>query len=364
MSRLRCLVIKEFQQLRQDRKMIPMVLAFPIIQLIVFGFAANLDVKDVRTLIVDQDRSAASRGLVEKLTVSGYFEIAGSEDSLSRVDRWLEDGRAQMALVIDRGYAEARTRGRTGLVELLADGSDANSAGIALAYATRIVAADQVVRGTAAPVRLVPRVWFNPELKSRWYYVPAILVMVMMMATMILPAMAVVREKEIGTLEQLIVTPIRPVELIIGKLLPFALIGFFDLLLVVGLAVAFFRVPLTGSFLTLVLLSLPFLLTLMGMGLFVSTLAQNQQQAMMGSIYLLMLPQIYLSGLIFPIEGMPRLMQQFSCLIPAKYYTNILRGVFLKGAGWADLWPDALVLTGMAACVLTLAALRFRKRLD
>ena len=221
-------------------------------------------------------------------------------------------------------------------------------------------------RSGLAPGRidLVPRVWYNPDLKSRWFFVPAILAMTLMLVTMILPSMAVVREKEIGTLEQIIVTPIRPWQLIMGKLVPFGIIGVINLLAVTSLVILLFGVPLRGHLMTLLLLTLPFLMTTLGLGLLVSTLVGNQQQAMMTSIFLVMVPMIYLSGLIFPIDNMPRPIQIVTYAIPLRYYNNVIRGVFLKGSGFSVLWPEMLILLAFGLSALVLASLRFRKRLD
>jgi ABC-2 type transport system permease protein len=216
----------------------------------------------------------------------------------------------------------------------------------------------------AGRVELVPRAWYNPDLRSRWFYIPAILAMVLMLTTMVMPSMAVVREKEIGTLEQLIVTPVRPWQLIVGKLFPFAVIGLATTLLVTALSVLGFGVPLRGSLLLLVFLTALFLLSTLGLGLLASTLAGNQQQAMMASIFLLMMPMIYLSGLIFPIENMPRLIRIGTYGIPLRYYNTIIRGIFLKGVGLETLWPQAVVLLAYGLGILGLASMRFRKRLD
>jgi ABC-2 type transport system permease protein len=368
---------KELLQLRQDRKMIPMLLGAPIIQLLAFGFAANLDVNRVSLLVIDSDHTRASRELVDRFASSGYFQTAGAAQNPAEADHWLISGRAQVALVIGQGYGEALAAGRSGEVQVLADGSEANSAVVGLGYASAIIAqkSSELVRArvmelaagaalSAGQIDLLPRIWYNPDLRSRWFYVPAILAMVLMMTTMILPSMAVVREKEIGTLEQIIVTPIRSWQLIVGKLLPFALVGLLDLGLVVLVAVTLFGVPLRGSFLLLVLLSSLFILTTLGLGLLVSTLVRNQQQAMMASIYLLMVPMIYLSGLMFPIENMPRWIQYGTYGIPLRYYNIIIRGIFLRGAGMSVLWPEAVVLTLYGIGIVSLASLRFRKRLD
>src|SRR5205807_1679199 len=239
-------------------------------------------------------------------------------------------------------------------VQVLADGTDANSAVVGLGYASRIVAeagAELSVRRSprrpapaAAGVELVPRVWYNPDLKSRWFYVPAVLAMVLLLVVMILPSMAVVREKEIGTLEQIIVTPLAPWQLIVGKLAPFVAIGLVDLLLATGVARWLFGVPLRGSLTLLVLLTLLYLLNTLGLGLLVSTLVNTQQQAMMFSAFVIMVPMIYLSGLIFPIENMPHPIQIVTYAVPVRYYANIIRGIFLRGSGLAVLWPDALAL--------------------
>jgi ABC-2 type transport system permease protein len=382
------IIRKEFLQMRRDRKLIPAMILGPLVQLLVLGFAANTDVTDVPLVLVDQDRSSASRELLDRFTGSGYFHLAGAEDTVDAVDPWLIEGRAQVALVIARGYGEDLASGRTPRVQVIADGTDSNSAVVGLGYASRIVAEAgaeaqasrlqheaALAAAAAAPapaalparpgtIDLVPRVWYNPDLKSRWFYVPSILAMTLMLVTMILPSMAVVREKEIGTLEQLSVTPVRPWQIIVGKLLPFGIVGNVTLALVTLIVVFLFRVPLRGSFLLLLLLSELFLLSTLGLGLFASTLVRTQQQAMMTATFLLMVPMIYLSGLIFPIENMPPVIQAATYAIPLRYYCHIIRGVFLKGSGIAALWPDALALLGFGSGVLVLASMRFHKGLD
>lgn len=369
-------IVKEFLQLRRDRRMIPIILGAPIIQLIAFGYAANTDVTDIQTLLVDLDRTAESRELVDRFAGSGYFDFVGSEENVSRIDPWLVDGRAAIALVIGDGFGAAVASGRTPRLQLIADGSDSNSAIVGLGHAVGIIASKNgdLVRsyleriteraGAGAGIDLVPRVWYNPDLRSRWFYVPAVLAMVLMVMTMILSSMGVVREKELGTMEQLIVTPIRPWQLIVGKLFPFAAIGLLDLHLVTALTVWFFGVPLRGSFPLLVGLTLLFLLTTLGLGLLVSTVVRTQQQAMLASVFFLMIPMIYLSGLIFPIENMPRAIQHATYLIPLRYYARIIRAVFLRGAGLDTLWPDAVILALFGVAVIAIASFRFHKRLD
>ena len=377
------IIVKEFLQLRQDRRMIPIIFVAPVVQLVIFGFAVNTDVNRVPTVLVDQDRTPASRALVDRFTKSGYFELVGVEDTAKDVDPWLVSGHAQVALVVGSGYGEALASGGSPEVQIIADGSDSSPATVALGYGSGIVSAAnrealaERVREYAAKAAeegrtiaalgrddLVTRVWYNPDLKSRWFYVPAVLAMILIIMTTLLSAMGVVREKEIGTMEQIIVTPIRSWQLIVGKLFPFAVIGFIQIFLVTAVTVFGFGVPLRGSFLLLVGLSMLFILNTLGLGLLVSTLTRTQQQAMMMAAFTVMMPMIYLSGLIFPIENMPPVVQAITYAIPVRYYANIIRGVFLRGSGLSVLWPEALTLALMGTGLLAVSALRFRKRLD
>jgi ABC-2 type transport system permease protein len=371
-------IAKELLQIRRDRRMLPVIFVSPVVMIVVFGFAVNTDVTNVPLVLVDQDKSSASRDLVTRFVRSGYFDLVGLADRADDVDGWLVDSRAQLGLVIARGYGADLASGRTAAVQVIADGSDASSASIALGYASSLVqglgvelqterlraAAGGAGRSLSGQVVLEPRVFYNPDLKSRWFYVPAVLAMVLMVMTLILSAMGIVREKEVGTMEQLIVTPIRPWQLLVGKLAPFALIGVVQVFLITGVAVLGFRVPLVGSFLLLLGLTLLFLLVTLGLGLLISTVVKNQQQAMMAAAFLAMLPMVYLSGLIFPIENMPPAIQVVTYAVPLRYYAEIIRGVFLRGSGLEMLWPEALSLLVMGLAILTVAALRFRKRLD
>jgi ABC-2 type transport system permease protein len=370
-------IVKELLQIRRDRRMIPVIFVAPVVMITVFGFAVNTDVTHVPTVLVDQDKSSASRELVSRFVRSGYFEIVGSEESAAAVDRWLVTSRAQLGLVLAPGFGAALASGRTASLQVITDGSDASSASVALGYAgalaqafaaevqaSRLRAASAGLARRPGQVELLPRVLYNPDLKSRWFYVPAVLAMVLMVMTLLLSAMGVVREKEVGTMEQLIVTPIRPWQLLVGKLAPFALIGIVQVFLITAVVVFGFGVPLRGSFLLLLGLTLLFLLVTLGLGLFVSTIVQNQQQAMMGAAFMGMIPMVYLSGLIFPIENMPPAIQLITYAIPLRYYAEIIRGVFLRGSGLGVLWPQALTLAGMGVAIMTIASLRFRKRLD
>jgi ABC-2 type transport system permease protein len=369
-------IVKEFLQIRRDKRMIPVIFVAPVIQILLFGFAVNTDVNDVPTVLVDLDRSAASRDLVSRFVRSGYFDLVGTAERAADVDRWLATGRAQLGLVIGQGFGNDLATGRPARLQAIIDGSDAASANVALGYAgalargygaelleTRL----HTLGGRAATpgqVSLKPRVFYNPDLKSRWFYVPAVLALVLTVGTLVLSAMGIVREKEIGTMEQLIVTPIRPWQLLVGKLAPFAIIGVIQTCLVTAAAVFAFRVPLRGSFFLLLGLTLLFLLNNLGLGLLISTLVENQQQAMMGAALGATVPMIMLSGLIFPIENMPPAIQLVTRAIPLRYYAEIIRGVFLRGSGIDALWPQAVTLLGMGLAILTLAAARFQKRLD
>jgi len=377
-------IVKEFLQLRQDRTSLPLIFVAPVVQLVVFGFAVNTDVNRVPLLLVDQDRSAASRELASSFSAGEQFELVGAAYDAREIDRWLVDGRAQVALVIGTGFGSAMASGRSPRVQLIADGSDASATTVALGYAAGVVGeataerlrerlallldetAERTGRRPRPPgqVEMRTRVWYNPDLRSQLYYVPAVLAMILMTMTMLLSAMSVVREKEIGTMEQISVTPIQPWQLLVGKLFPSAVIGLVQMLLVTALAVWGFGVPLRGSFLLLLVLTQLFLFNTLGLGLLVSTLVRTQQQAMMLTTFALMVPMIYLSGLIFPIENMPALIQAVTYAVPARYYAVILRGIFLKGSGWPELWSQGLVLAGMGLALLAISVLRFRKSLD
>jgi ABC-2 type transport system permease protein len=368
MSRIGHIVRKEFQQLRRDRRMLRIVFLAPVIQLVIMGYAADLDVRKIPMVICDQDLSRASRELVGSFLHSGYFTDAARVGSPGQIDRYLMRGQASAALVVPRGFGDELAEGNTAALQLIADGSESNVAIAALNYATVITArrTEGAVRErlqraglSVRPAQLdvEPRVWYNPELKSRNFMVPGIL-------TLLLTSLAIVKEKETGTLEQLIVTPVRPFELVLGKLLPFAAVGFIDIVLVLLVALLLFGIRVHGSLLLLFGLSGVFLLTSLGLGLLVSTVSRSQQQAMMTAVFFVMLPMVMLSGFVFPIENMPLPIRLLTYLMPLRYYFVIIRGLFLKGSGLAELWDQALILAGFGAAILGLSALRFRKRLE
>jgi ABC-2 type transport system permease protein len=372
MHRVLHLVRKELIELRQDPRLFGIVVMAPIIQLTVLGYAATTDVKDVPILVVDADRSPESRRLVSRFEASSNFVIAGTASSTAAIDDALERGEAWMALSIPPGYGARVAAGRTATLQVVADGTDANSTTVALGYAQSLVAgyaADLVAatRGhaaVAAPLTADVRVWFNPRLESRDFMIPGIVALLLLVVTTNLSAMAIVREKEIGTLEQLNVTPLARWELIVGKLLPYALIGMLDVVLVTVVAVYWFEVPMRGSLALLFAMSLVYLLCTLGLGLFVSTVSDTQQQAMMTTTFFFLTPMIYLSGFIFPIENMPAWIQPFTYLIPLRYFLVILRGLFLKGVGLETFWPQALAMLAWGIGMLALATLRSSKRLS
>jgi ABC-2 type transport system permease protein len=369
MNRLVHIIRKEFLELRQDPRLFGIVIIAPIIQLTLLGYAATTDVRNVPLVVVDQDTSSESRELVSRFDASPSFDVIDGLPSIDGVDEYLNTGKAWMALDIPAGYGERIRAGQPTTVQVVADGTDANSTNVALGYAGTLVAS--YARELASPLGQPPaplvsadvRVWFNPQLESKDFMIPGILALLLLVVTTNLSSMSIVREKELGTLEQLNVTPIARWELIVGKLLPYALIGIIDVLLVVLVALLWFEVPLRGSFLLLFAMSVVYLMTTLGLGLFVSTISATQQQAMMTASFFFLIPMVFLSGFVFPIENMPAVIQPFTYLIPLRYFLVILRGIFLKGVGLEILWPDAVALLGWGIAILVLATLRSSKRL-
>jgi ABC-2 type transport system permease protein len=370
MQRLRFLVWKEFLELRLNPRLFGVVVVAPIIQLTLLGYAATTDIKDVPLVVADGDRSARSRELVSRFEGSTNFNLVATVTTVAEIEPYLERGIAWLALSVPAGYGAALEQHAPATIQVVADGSDANSTTVALGHATsliagyaqELVAASQPASAAAPPIEARIRVWYNPRLESRFFMIPGVLALVLLVVTANLAAMAVVREKELGTLEQLNVTPLRRSELIVGKLLPYGLIAMVDVLLVVAVAVGWFQIPLRGSLLLLLSMSLVYVLSTLALGLFISTISDTQQQAMMTSTFFFLTPMIYLSGFIFPIENMPAIIQKATYLIPLRYYLVIVRGIFLKGIGLDLLWPQAVALAAWGTGMLALAVLRSRKR--
>jgi ABC-2 type transport system permease protein len=378
MQRLRFLVWKEFLELRKDPKLFGIVVVGPIVQLTMLGYAATTDVRDVPVVVADGDRSAASREVVARFDGSRNFDVIRVVSTANDVEPYLERGDASLALSIPAGYGAAIGGGAPVTLQVIADGSDSNSTTVALGYATSLLGSyaqdllearavvvhpDSDAQPRAGGIEPRIRVWFNPELESRHFMIPGVLALVLLVVTANLASMAIVREKELGTLEQLNVTPLRRWELIVGKLLPYGVIAMIDVCLVVAVAVFWFEIPLRGSFLLLAAMSLLYVLCTLALGLFISTISSTQQQAMMTATFFFLTPMIYLSGFIFPIENMPPIMQAFTYLIPLRYFLIIVRGIFLKGVGMAVLWPQVAALLVWGLAILTLATLRSTKRL-
>jgi ABC-2 type transport system permease protein len=356
------MVIKEFRQVFRDPRMARVILVAPVIQLLVFGYAVSTDIANTGTFLVDHDRSGESRALVDTLTASGYFRIVARSDRPEDLVRALERGDAVVGLTIPVNFARDLRSERGARVQILLDGTNSNTASIAQGYAERIVAdfARRQSPGFSLPVELRDRPWFNPNLESRDYNVPAVMGTIMMMMSLLLTSLAVVRERELGTLEQLMVSPLTPTELILGKTLPVVFVALVQLTLVTAVTLLWFEVPLRGSFVVLAVASLTFILSGLGIGLLISTLSQTQQEAFM-SMFFFFLPAIMLSGFMFPIANMPVALQYLTLLDPIRHYLVIVRGVFLRGAGWSVLFPEILTLLLMGLTLLWFATTRFRK---
>ena len=383
-QRLRRMIRKEFRQTVRDARMRAMLFMPPLIQLLIFGFAVNLDVESARIAWMDQDHTPQSRELLSEFQGSGRFAIVATPTSESEMQRLLDRGTIDGVIRVLPGFAHDIERGRTTNVQVLLDGTNSNTASIVSAYAGQAIqryasaamtdrqrakmvagtmSAGEALHPAVPRVETRTRVWFNPDLRSRNYFVPGVVVNIIMLVTLSLTAMAIVREKEIGTMEQLMVTPIRPFELILGKTLPFVVIGFWDMVLVVVAALLIFRVPFAGNFGLLCLAAFFYILATLGAGLFISTVSRTQQQANMAT-FLFFQPFMMLSGFTFPIRNMPTAVQWFTYLNPMRYFMEIVRGIFLKGSGIDTLWPNMVALAVLGVIVLWLSVQRFHKHLE
>jgi ABC-2 type transport system permease protein len=377
LNRVKVLLKKELTQIRRDKSLFGILIVAPLVQLLILGNAATTDVRDISMSVRDNDHTYQSREYVRAMGASGYFQITMLKGPEKSDGDLLVSGAAGLVLVIPPGFGKQLVRNAPATVQVLVDGADSNFAVQGLNYfqkanrlyserLVRVVEADLARRrGIALPsIVAESRAWYNPDLTSTYYMVPALMGVLLLVTTMIVTSMALVKEREEGTMEQVIVTPLRPSELIAGKLLPFVVIGFIEVTLAVAVILFVFQVPLRGNILALYAYSGLFLLTTLGLGLFISTLVKTQQQAMLIAGFFVMLPFVLLSGFIFPVENMPKPIQYIAAFIPLKYYLTIIRGIFLKGTWWPDLWPQALALFAWGAGILGLAVLKFRKRLD
>ena len=371
-ERILTILRKEFRSIFRDPRMRMVIIGFPVFQTLIFGYAVSLDVRHVQLAVVDHDNTPASRTLVARFTGSDFFDAAAFTLDDDEARQLIDSAKASAILQINAGYEENLRGGRTTPVQLIVDGSDSNTARYVVNYAAQIAATannayvlDQAMRraGRTIPVGSVdlqPRAWFNADLESRNFYVPGIIAQLVMLVGLMLTSMAIVREKEAGTIEQIMVTPIRPVEFILGKCAPFAVIGFINTAMVTAVALYWFDIPFRGSFPLLVLGVALFLISTLGIGLFISTVCQTQQQAMMTTFFVFF-PAMLFSGFIFPIANMPTVIQWLSLLDPLRYMLVIIRGVFLKGVGFDVLWTQFAALLAIGISVLMFAVARFHK---
>jgi ABC-2 type transport system permease protein len=374
-ERLYVMLMKEFLELRRDRWAMFRLIVPLLIQVVVFGYAATFTVNHVATAVLDLDHSQASRSLVSHFVATGRFDIVDIADTQRQITRDIDTGQAVVAIVIHAGFAQNLNNGRTAPLQVSVDGTNSNTALIALGYVSRIVAqfqADTMAdawpaqAGAAAPsiaASLRERPWFNEGLEDRWFFIPGVIGTLTLIQVVSLTAFAVVREREVGTLEQIMVSPIRPFEFILGKTVPFFLIGLGDVVLVTCVGVLWFHIPFVGSPMVMLLGAALYLLAALGLGLLLSTLARTQQQAFALNFFLVN-PLFTLSGFAFPIAAMPQALQWFTLINPLRYFLVVIRAVFLKGVGIDVLWPDLAAMALLGVGMLTLSVLRFRKSLD
>jgi ABC-2 type transport system permease protein len=372
MRQILYLIQKEFRQVFRDKAMIFIIFFAPLVQMIVLGFAITIDVKNVKMIIADYDNTPVSREIGRRFENNPYFSVKGRIKGQSPIRKQIDEWKAQIAIVIPQDFSRDLERQLRPEVQIIADGLDGNTAGIALGYAQGILvdfATEMVALGHASPVSLrrssfvepQTRMWYNLDLESKNYMVPGLIAVLLTLVTMFLTSMGLVREKEIGTLEQLMVTPIKTWQLILGKVLPFLILGYFALALMLLVAFVVFQLTVVGSLVLLFILSALYLLSTLGLGIFISTLAQTQQQAMFIS-WFFMIFMIFMSGFFFPIENMPSLVQKITYLDPMRYFIIILREIFLKGTSAQFLMNEILSLVGFGVAILALSSLKFQKR--
>jgi len=369
LSRTLVVARKELLQLRRDRLTLAMMVALPLVQLLLFGYAINTDVRHIPTLVYDADQSAASRDLARSLEATGFYDLVGAARDHEDIARAFAAGQARAALVVPARYAADLRRGRATTLQLVVDGSDPQVVASATNTAASLVAArggelvaSRAPAVTREPIRLEPQVWYNPELRTAVYVVPGLVGVILTMTMVMLTAMAIARERERGTLEQLIVSPVSSLELMLGKIVPYITIGYVQMTLVLLLGKLVFDVPIVGSLPLLYGLALLFISANLAIGLFFSTLAQTQQQAMQMSFFFL-LPNMLLSGFMFPFEGMPEPARWLGQALPLTHFLRVVRGIALKGAFFGDVWAELVWLALILIALVVLASLRFSKKL-
>jgi len=373
-ERIQTILHKEFKQVFRDPRMRTMIFIGPVLQVLLFGYAATTDVKNIPTAIYDLDNSVQSREVIRAFSFSKYFSIKNYVYSDLQERELIDRSRVNMILRFNHGFGRDLEGNKGAQIQLIVDGTDSNTAAIALSYASKIIQkySNSVLQNRASillkqpvsypSVDLRDRAWFNENLESRNYFIPGVIAMLVTVTSLLLTALAIVREKEIGTMEQLLVSPIKPIEFILGKLAPFAVLSFIDLIFIAVVGVLWFKIPIRGSMLLLFGSTCIYLLTTLGAGLFISTISSTQQEAAM-SVFLFLPVMNLLSGFAFPITSMPKAAQYFTYIIPLRYYLEIVRGIFLKGVGLNVLWPQISALLVIGIIVVSLSSLRFHKRL-
>lgn len=372
--RIKCIIIKEFIQTLRDPKMWMVLFVTPLFQLLLFGFAATMDVDRVLTAVYDLDNSYDSRELIRRFEYSKYFNIIKKIAYDGQEQNFLNYGTVSTVIRIDHGFSKSIKRGGSATYQVLIDGTDSNTASIVLGYINTInqefssdlenkygryhFSCDPKIK----QVDLCKRVWFNTNLRSKYFFVPGVVALIVMITSLLLTAMAVVREKEIGTIEQLVVSPIRSIELILGKLITFGIIGVVDVLIVTTAGVLIFHVPIRGNLFFLSLCSCLFLLNTLGLGLLISTFSKTQQEALM-TMFFISQPMVLLSGFAFNVMNMPKIFQHVTMINPLRHFLDIVRGIFLKGTGMSSLWPQMVILTITGISMIVLSSVMFRKRL-
>lgn len=368
---IRAILRREFTDVLRDRRSLLLTFLWPISMLLLYGYGIRYDINNVPLTVLDYDRSTESRLLVEQMVSSGYFRLVRAVSSYEELERDLVTDASRAAVVIPSDFSR-RLRAREPVaVQTLVDGSDANTATIAQSYVLAIVggfSARVQVEGrrlgeAGPPISVRSRVWYNPELESVNFIVPGIIAVIMMIVGAILTALSIVKEKERGTIEQILVSPIRPLEMMIGKIVPYVIIALLDLMVVVTAGYVIFGVPIRGSLLHLGLLAVLYLTAALGTGVFVSTLADTMQSAMLAAIFISLLPSILLSGFVFPLEHMPVGIRFLSYFFPGRYFVTAIRGVYLKGVGLEVLWPEAVMLALFSAGIVWVSAWRFQEKL-
>ena len=365
-SRFYAIIQKEFIHVFKDKASFFVVLMMPIMFSLIFGYAVTTDIEDIQIAILDNDKTVESREIIEKFGTSDYFLTNYYVSSIDEVEALIGGNKVKGALIIPSGFSSAIQRGEDGNYQLILDGSDPNVSRVALQYGNMIASQYKLTKGVVegeATFGISTRVWYNPNMKSAMFVIPALIGLIMQNITILLTAFSLVRERENGTIEQLIVSPIKPIELILGKMIPYIVIGSFDFLLALFFGTWYFGVPIVGNLGLLIGLGFGFVIVALALGMLVSTIAKTQLEAMQ-LVIIVLLPSVILSGFMFPVEAMPLAIQMISRAIPLTYFITILRGIILKGVGIEFLWTEVYTLLGMGILLLGLATMRFRKKLD